>query len=166
MENILASFLEFAQLDRRSTAAGLSVTEMERWVELKSELDGRFSVTNERRASIRVPSRLRCSFDSLGSFHDQLITNLSRGGVFVKTERPLPVGTKLQLKIQLEDSGAQLEVDSEVVSNHVGAGFDTSIAGMGVQFSRRGARIMREIDDLFEREIRRAFGPDDPESAS
>ncbi len=53
------------------------------------------------------------------------VANLSQGGAFVRTNRPQPVGSAVQVAIRLP-GGAQLEAPATVVH--------TSAAGMGVQF--------------------------------
>ncbi len=147
-------FLEYVHLDRRRTQEGLSVAELERWSELKRALGEHFGAdpaARERRDSLRVPTRLACSFDSLGSFEQARITNLSRGGVFILTSAPLPVGTRLQLRIQIGTTGSELDVAGVVVTNHVGPSLDTHRSGMGVRFSEQVPEILKQIDELYER---------------
>jgi uncharacterized protein (TIGR02266 family) len=50
----------------------------------------------EKRKSNRVTINKR--FDSFDQFVTEYVTNVSGGGVFVKTDTPLPVGTEITLK--------------------------------------------------------------------
>jgi uncharacterized protein (TIGR02266 family) len=156
MSDLSNLFLEYARLDRQRTRGGLSVAELERWSELKRVLNRQFSPGIksqhvDRRDSVRVPTRLACTFNSLDSFQDALITNLSRGGVFIQTQTPLPVGTPIQLRLQIADTGSELEVAGVVVSNNVGPALGTAAKGMGVRFSEEVPEMLKQIDELYER---------------
>ncbi len=99
-------FLQYTRLERKRTHEGLTVAELERWSALKRRLNQRFSPGLEesqadRRESVRVPTNLHCSFESIGSFESAFITNLSSGGVFISTASPLPIGSKVELKIKI-----------------------------------------------------------------
>lgn len=161
--------LEYLRLDRKRTSDGLSVAELARWSELKEGLNRQFSPglkkeTSDRRDSVRVPTRLACAFDSLGSFQDALITNLSRGGIFVATTAPLPVGTRLQLRIHIDQTGSELDVAGVVVTNHVGP-TGTREPGMGIRFSEHVPEILKQIDDLYERSLQRQLAAAPPPDA-
>ena len=53
----------------------------------------------EKRKSNRVTINKR--FDSFDQFVTEYVTNVSGGGVFVKTDTPLPVGTEITLKFSV-----------------------------------------------------------------
>ncbi len=58
--------------------------------------------------------------------------NLSEGGLFVRTQLPLPVGTEATLRFHLGDEGPEHEVKAVVVWGTNGA--PASPAGMGLRF--------------------------------
>lgn len=162
MRNVASLFLEYARLDRKRTGQGLSVKQLERWSELKRRLDRQLSpgseaAHRERRSSIRVPTRLNCSFESIGSLQKAVITNLSRTGMFINTASPLPIGTKLHLRILIEETGHEIEVPASVATNNVGPSFDMSKTGMGVRFLKEVPEITEQVDDLYESQIERAY---------
>ena len=109
----------------------------------------------QARASVRIPTRLHCSFACRSDFDDAVITNLSAGGVFVSTTTPLPIGEELRLHIHVTETGANIELEGVVVSNNVGRGFDPGTHGMGVRFSRVGTSTVDAIHDLYEQELER-----------
>lgn len=159
MKDLSRLFLEYARLDRRRTREGLSVRQLQRWRSLKRALEGHFSGGREepdRRESIRVDTRLHCSFASVDAFEKAPITSLSRGGVFIHTQTPLPIGSRLNLCISIGRMGANIEVPGVVVSNSVRDGSDAGRIGMGVRFSTSVPEIIDQIDDLYEREIERS----------
>jgi type IV pilus assembly protein PilZ len=55
----------------------------------------------ERRQSPRVPVTLELSYFSEGQLARDLVTDLSEGGLFVRTRRPLPIGTEVELQLEL-----------------------------------------------------------------
>ena len=163
MVDISARFLEYFRLDRKRTGEGLTVDELERWNALKRLLNRHFSPglddeLADRRQSVRAPTCLNCSFESLENFEGALITNLSSSGVFINTVSPLPIGVKLRLRILIAESRAEIELPGVVVSHNIGRSFDTSKVGMGVRFSAVAPEIVKQIHDLYVQAIQRAGG--------
>ncbi len=176
MRELSRLFLDYARLDRRRTGRGLSVKQLERWSELKRRLEqqlapGASPEGSERRSSLRVPTRLNCTFESIGTLQKAMITNLSRTGMFIATSSALPIGAQLNLCILIEETGEEMQVPAKVVSNNVGPSFDLRRTGMGVPFSRELPELTEQLDDLYEQQIKQAFGdgetgdePEDPEA--
>jgi type IV pilus assembly protein PilZ len=86
-----------------------------------------------KRAAARYPTSLRAL--SEGPSH-QIVTNLSSGGMFLRTDRPLPVGTLLSVALELPDGDGPAPILGRVV--HVVAPAPTrpssSGPGVGIQF--------------------------------
>jgi len=57
----------------------------------------------ERRGDARVPIETDVSLESDSQFFTGLTGNLSTGGVFIATYRPLPVGCTVVMKLSLPD---------------------------------------------------------------
>jgi uncharacterized protein (TIGR02266 family) len=166
MRNMPAVFREYIGLDRRrASPEGISVAEYQRWVELKRILNRHFQpgvqdTHADKRESVRVPVRLHMGFETYGEIRQSLMTNLSRGGLFIATPNPLEMGAKLQLRIRIEESQLELELEAEVASLNSGPGLLTEELGMGVKFVRLSEDQMKGVDDLYERSLRRAVGRD------
>ena len=161
MQDIASRFREYIQLERRRDGEGLSVAEYERWMQLKRLLSRRFSpeVSDEQadeRRSIRIPTRLTATFRDEAELRSSLMTNLSRGGVFILTDRPLEIGASLGLRIDLADGGESLDVPVEVVSCNVGPRFDQSRRGMGLRFRPTSEEMQLKLDELYERQLKEA----------
>lgn len=161
MQDLASRFREYIQLERRRDGEGLSTAEYERWMQLKRLLSRRFSpgVSDEQadeRRSVRIPTRLTATFRDEAELRSSLMSNLSRGGVFVATDRPLEIGASLELRIDLADSGESLEVPVEVVSCNVGPNFDRSQRGMGLRFRPTSDEMQRKLDALYERQLKEA----------
>lgn len=153
-----ALFREYVRLDKQRRTGALSPAEFGRWSELKRRLNATFSPPErpeheERRESVRVPVRLNMQFQTAGELRRCLLTNLSRGGVFVSTSSPPPIGTRLRLRIQVAQPGLEIEVDGEVVSNHVGTDFTTQQLGMGVKFVEPSREAQAALDRVYERAL-------------
>jgi uncharacterized protein (TIGR02266 family) len=58
--------------------------------------------------------------------------NISEGGIFLRTDTPLAVGTKIRLTISLPNIPALLDADGEVAWNRPASPDEP--AGMGVRF--------------------------------
>jgi uncharacterized protein (TIGR02266 family) len=161
MQDIASRFREYVQLERRRDGEGLTTAEYERWMELKRLLSRRFNpeVSDERadeRRSVRIPTRLMATFRDEAELRSSLMSNLSRGGVFIKTDRPLEIGESLELRIDLAESGESLDVPVEVVSCNVGPNFDQSQRGMGLRFRPTSDEMQRKLDELYERVLKEA----------
>jgi uncharacterized protein (TIGR02266 family) len=153
--DVPALFREYVRLDRRRREDGLSAAELARWNELKRRLNATFSPPDrpeheERRESVRVPVRLRMHFETAGQLRRCLLTNLSRGGVFVCTPSPPPIGTQLVLRIEVDEGGLEIEVAGEVVSSNVGPDLTHRQRGMGVRFVDPSPAAQAVLDRLYE----------------
>lgn len=57
------------------------------------------SVHDERRDAPRTPIELKVEYKRLNSFFADYTKNISRGGTFIRTDRPLPIGTDFVFKL-------------------------------------------------------------------
>ena len=55
--------------------------------------------SSESRRTPRVPVALELEYRSAGAFLVAYTTNLSKGGIFVDTSTPLPIGTVVATKL-------------------------------------------------------------------
>lgn len=161
MRDIAAQFREFARLDLARLNQGLSVFEHERWAKLKASLDrslpaspgARARAGKNRRSANRVATRINCAY---ARGHDQceaVVSNLSTGGVFIRTHWPLPIGTEIRLAIQLEDTGREVSVEGMVVSNNVDIKRGEGVRGMGVRFARVTADVAEQLAEAYAEKI-------------
>jgi len=167
MANMPGLFREYMALDkRRGSPEGLSVAELLRWTELKGMLGRHFQPGAkkeggaDKRVSVRVPVNLRMGFESYGSIRDSLMTNLSRGGLFIATDQPLPMGSVVNLRLRIEESHHEIQVEAEVVALNSGPDLKTEERGMGVKFVRMTPEQAKGVDELYERSVQRALVKD------
>jgi uncharacterized protein (TIGR02266 family) len=162
MPDIGTIFREYIRLDRKRAGPGLTPDELRRWSEYKRRLGKQFSPDlpdgrSDARRSVRVPVKLRVGFHDLGELRRSLMTNLSRGGLFVAHDEPPDIGTRLELHIEIEASGKQIAVPAEVVSQNVGPGMQTGRRGMGLRFLEMDAATQQQVSALYERELSAAM---------
>ena len=158
MPNMPAIFREYKRLDQLRGSTGLSVGELERWTQLKRILTSHFTpaadpVITAKRASLRLPTRLRVSFDSSGELRECLMTNISSGGVFVATDDPLEVGSTIRLRIEIEDSGRILDLAGIVAVVNAGADLCSSERGMGIRFTRLSEEQKALVEEIYGRAL-------------
>jgi uncharacterized protein (TIGR02266 family) len=97
--------------------------------------DVRVSESAERRASPRQEATFRVRYRSLDEFVVAYTTNISRGGMYVLTDAPLPVGTMVNVSLELPDAddedGPVVPCTAKVA--YVDDGSTTGHQGMGLE---------------------------------
>jgi uncharacterized protein (TIGR02266 family) len=159
--DVVGQFREYIRLDRKNRGDGLDPVEIERWSFLKRKLGKEFApdlsdARSDERASVRVPTRLRVDFASESELRGQLMTNLSRGGLFVATDYNLPIGSRVELAIHVGPDDRTLQVSAEVVSHNVGPHFEPASRGMGLRFLETDEATQHRLEDLYERSLHAA----------
>ena len=162
MLDAVSQFREYMRLQRKRESDGLTVMELERWNSLKCSLNRRFQPDvsepdADRRESVRLPSRIRLEYESYGELAPCLMTSMSRGGVFVAAPTPLPIGTKLTLRIDIQERDGAVEVPGEVVSHNLAADLKSEERGMGVRFGALSDEQQRAVDEIYRRAARTAL---------
>lgn len=94
------------------------------------------------RAFPRVPVHLEVVFHGPAELQAATISSLSQGGVFIRTSRPLPIGTELTLEIRLEN---QLDKPVTLRGRVVWERSRSDQDGMGVAFLDPLPEAIRKI---------------------
>ena len=68
----------------------------------------------DRRNQERLPLRLRVEYESMEDFLTDFSANLSVGGMFIETDRPLSMGTRFRLRFYLPDFDEPVDTEAEV----------------------------------------------------
>ncbi len=108
------------------------------------------SADNKRRAT-RLHHEIPIAYRSVGSFLSDWATNISQGGLFINTRKPLPVGTEVRLLVQLPGAAFPFQLSGRVMrvtefDNHA-----NMVPGMGVAFTDVDEPKRREIEAFVER---------------
>ena len=111
----------------------------------------------ERRIDVRSPIELKVEYKRLNTFFADYTKNISRGGTFIKTTRPLPVGTEFLFKLFVPGRDAPLTIHGEVqrIIDEGGA----EDAGMAIKFVYREGDPQAEIARVVEGMMTDSLGP-------
>jgi type IV pilus assembly protein PilZ len=115
------------------------------------------SEENERRREARAPIELKVEYKRLNTFFYDYTKNISKGGTFIKTEKPLGIGTvflfKLIVPTQAEPLALRGEVrwivkDGEPLPPQAPPGHEP---GMGIKFVYDSADQRRDLERFVEK---------------
>ncbi|MCY1015371.1 TIGR02266 family protein [Pyxidicoccus sp. MSG2] len=108
----------------------------------------------EARQHGRAPIELKVDYKKLNSFFADYTKNISKGGTFIKTKKPLPIGTRFLFKLTVPHRDAPFELLGEVVWSKA----DAEEPGMGIRFiySSEGQRV--EFETVVERLMSDSLG--------
>ena len=94
----------------------------------------------EKRASARKICRIPVRYLSYDRVFNNFILNISRTGCFIETQRPLSVGEKILIKIQLDGDGESIRIKGEVAH--------ANRMGMGIEFEEVGSDLAEKLGIL------------------
>ena len=104
----------------------------------------------DRRRAHRAPIQLKVEYRRLNGFFADYTRNLSRGGTFIRTERPLPTGTVFEFQLFVPHLEQPLAVRGEV------SWIVTDAQATPEQEPGRGIRFLDdETRELLERTVER-----------
>ncbi len=101
---------------------------------------------DDRRAEARRPIELKVEYKRLNTFFADYTKNISRGGTFIKTSRPLPVGTEFLFKLFVPGRVEPLTIHGEVQRIVQ----EEDEAGMAIRFVYREGDPQAEIARIVE----------------
>jgi type IV pilus assembly protein PilZ len=107
---------------------------------------------NERRDGPRAPIELKVEYRRLNTFFADYTHNISRGGTFIKTGKPLNVGTKFIFKLQIPSLDEPIVLNGKVkwiVTAEDGT--EDSPAGMGIKFVYKDQNQREQVEKKVER---------------
>src|SRR5690606_37993870 len=78
----------------------------------------------------RIPASFRVRYASFDELVVAFSGTLTRGGLFLKSEQLLPVGSEVTVTLELPDGGPELQVPCAVVFTR-----STDVRGMGLRFA-------------------------------
>jgi type IV pilus assembly protein PilZ len=117
--------------------------------------------SDERSVDRRRPIELKVEYKRLNTFFADYTKNISRGGTFIKTARPLPVGTEFLFKLFVPGADDPLTISGEV--QRIVAGADASEIGedqgMAIRFTYREGHAQADIARIVEGMMTDSLGP-------
>ncbi|MCA1829012.1 MAG: TIGR02266 family protein [Myxococcales bacterium] len=102
----------------------------------------------QHRAYERVPVKLQVRFRTSTEFVQEHAINLSRGGIFIRTDDPPPVDTAVEVELQLPDAGPVVSSAGIVVHRQMPGGVKPP--GVGVQFVDASDTFRERMDEYMD----------------
>jgi type IV pilus assembly protein PilZ len=106
----------------------------------------------EKRVHPRAPIELKVEYKKMNTFFADYTKNISKGGTFIKTDRPLPVGTEFIFRLTLPKRDRPFELKGTVIwTNQPSEVQNPEVDQMGM-----GIRFIFETEgdrDRFELEV-------------
>jgi type IV pilus assembly protein PilZ len=106
----------------------------------------------DARKHSRKPIELKVEYKRMNAFFADYTRNISHGGTFIKTDKPLPIGTEFVFRLQIPKLEEPLSIQGQV-RWIVEPGQETeedSEAGMGIRFIYREGDERATIENLVE----------------
>jgi type IV pilus assembly protein PilZ len=110
----------------------------------------------EGRKHGRAPIELKVDYKKLNSFFADYTKNISKGGTFIKTKKPLPIGTRFLFKLNVPQRDAPFEILGDVVWS-AGEGEEP---GMGIRFVYGDDGQREEFERIVESLMSDSLGKD------
>ncbi len=91
----------------------------------------------EKRIHPRTPIELKVEYKKLNTFFADYTKNISKGGTFIKTDRPLPVGTEFIFRLTLPKRDQPFQLRGTVIWTNQPAAVqnpEVEQMGMGIRF--------------------------------
>jgi uncharacterized protein (TIGR02266 family) len=99
---------------------------------------------------------VRLRYPDVETFIEKFSVNVSRGGIFIRTREPRPVGTNVRFEFQLQDGTPVFRGEGEVVWVREHDPSEPSRAhGMGLKFARLDRSSRALIDRILEHKSKR-----------
>jgi type IV pilus assembly protein PilZ len=109
---------------------------------------------SEGRSHPRAPIELKVDYKKLNSFFADYTRNISKGGTFIKTRKPLPVGTRFLFKLSVPARPEPFELLGEVAWSSP----EGEEAGMGIRFVYADDAQRFAFEDVVERLMSESLG--------
>ena len=111
--------------------------------------------SDDCRIETRAPISLKVEYKRLNSFFADYTRNISRGGTFIRTQNPLPIGTSFVFELRIPKLEDPLRIRGKVqwtVSEEEASAEEDADAGMGIGFvygsEAERERVERIVDQL------------------
>jgi type IV pilus assembly protein PilZ len=116
------------------------------------------SMEDERRRVKRAPIELKVEYKRMNTFFADYTKNISRGGTFIATEKPLPIGTEFVFALGVPGMPEPLRLQGKVIwITETHEATKANPAGMGIEF-QYDDRERREKEASVERLMLRELG--------
>lgn len=114
---------------------------------------------DDRRYALRAPIELKVEYKRLNTFFADYTKNISRGGTFIATQRPLAVDTEFVFALTVPHMSDPLRLRGKVIwVVPVEDSTKGNPAGMGIEFQYSGDAERAEKEVVVERLLAEQLG--------
>jgi type IV pilus assembly protein PilZ len=103
----------------------------------------------------RSPIELRVDYKKLNSFFADYTKNISKGGTFIKTKKPLAVGTRFLFRLTIPQRAEPFELLGEVAWSKA----EGEESGMGIRFLYSDDAQRNAFETTVEKLMSDSLGP-------
>ncbi|MGA7742338.1 MAG: TIGR02266 family protein [Polyangia bacterium] len=121
---------------------------------------------HERRQEERAPIELRVEYQRLNRFFYDYTKNISKGGTFIQTTKPLDVGTQFLFKLLVPNNDEPMVLLGEVrwvlhegETRHNDDGSEVNTPGMGIRFIYKDVDQQEQVEREVEKLMVSSLGP-------
>lgn len=114
---------------------------------------------HERRRQERAPIELKVAYKRMNSFFADYTKNISRGGTFIGTSKPLVVGTEFIFALEIPKLDSALRLRGRVIwTTEFADATKANPAGMGIEFQYKDDEDRRRNELVVERLLKEELG--------
>lgn len=110
--------------------------------------------SSDGRQHTRAPIELKVDYKKLNSFFADYTKNISKGGTFIKTKKPLPIGTRFLFKLSVPQRTDPFELLGEVVWSTT----EGDEPGMGIRFVYSNDSQRSDFEGVVEQLMANSLG--------
>lgn len=121
------------------------------------EMQAKEPAVDDKRITQRCETKIDILFKESGAFIRSYMLNISNGGLFLKTEKPLPIDALVTMLIRMPGQTEQMEIQGRVVWSNPRGKNTAFPCGMGIQFAKMKPEHAKVIEDFVaqhQKEIR------------
>lgn len=117
---------------------------------------GDSNADDDRRRDERRPIDLKVEYQRLNTFFSDYTKNISKGGTFIKTDKPLDVGTEFVFKLYIPTLDEPIRIRGQVKwvvtdEDISRGGADSDVPGMGILFVFRAPEERLAVSNTVEK---------------
>jgi type IV pilus assembly protein PilZ len=106
---------------------------------------------SERRGTARHAITLRVDYKRMNTFFADYAKNISKGGTFIRTSKPLGIGTEFVFVLSIPGQAEHLQLNGEVMWTVDEAQTTAELpAGMGIRFRFAEPSEKKALEDFVE----------------
>ncbi len=108
-----------------------------------------------RRKSVRIKARLKVRFKNAESFINEYTHNISKGGLFIRTQKPCQLNDKVEIILILPETEEEIKALGEVI--HIvppEKATKQTPAGMGLQILEMAEEDRKKIEDFIRNRLK------------